>query len=58
MESQISRLARQTIIYGAGNVLTRLVTFLLLPLFTNVLTPGEYGLTTLVYVFLGFMNIV
>lgn len=58
MKSQISLLARQTIIYGAGNVLTRLVTFLLLPIFTNVLTPSEYGLTTLLYVFLGFMNIV
>ncbi|MEE2876526.1 MAG: oligosaccharide flippase family protein [Candidatus Neomarinimicrobiota bacterium] len=47
----------QTLVYGAGNVMTRLVTFLLLPLFTNVLSPEEYGLTTLLYVFLGFMNI-
>ncbi|MDP6456946.1 MAG: oligosaccharide flippase family protein, partial [Candidatus Marinimicrobia bacterium] len=58
MISQISRLTRQTVIYGTGNVLTRLVTFLLLPLFTNILTPGDYGLATLLYVFLGFMNIV
>ena len=43
----------QTLVYGAGNVMTRLVTFLLLPLFTNVLSPEEYGLTTLLYVFLG-----
>ena len=54
----LKQLTRQTLIYGAGNVLSRLVTFLLLPLFTNVLSPEEYGLTTLVYVFLGFMNIV
>ncbi len=58
MTPPLRQLTRQTLVYGAGNVLTRLVTFLLLPLFTNVLTPGEYGLATLLYVFLGFMNIV
>lgn len=58
MTSQIKRLTRQTLIYGTGNVLTRFITFLLLPLYTHVLSPDEYGLVTLVYVFLGFMNIV
>ncbi|MFQ6675143.1 MAG: lipopolysaccharide biosynthesis protein [Fidelibacterota bacterium] len=58
MISAIKQLTRQTAIYGAGNILTRLVTFLLLPLFTHVLSPGEYGVVTLVYVFLGFMNII
>lgn len=56
--SAIKQLTRQTAIYGAGNILSRLVTFLLLPLFTHALTPEEYGLVTLVYVFLGFMNII
>ena len=58
MISQIRRLAWQTLVYGTGNVLTRFVTFLLLPLFTHVLTQEEYGIATLVYVFLGFMNII
>jgi len=58
LKPQIKQLTRQTLVYGAGNVLTRFVTFLLLPLFTNILTPQEYGLITLVYVFLGFMNII
>ena len=58
MTPPLRQLTRQTLVYGAGNVLTRLVTFLLLPIFTNVLTPREYGLTTLLYVFLGFMNII
>lgn len=56
--SQIRKLSRQTLIYGTGNVLTRLVTFLLLPLFTHILSPEEYGVVTLIYVFLGFMNII
>ena len=54
----IKQLTKQTLVYGVGNVLTRLITFLLLPLFTNVLSPEEYGLTTLLYVFLGFMNVI
>ena len=58
MTPPLRQLTRQTLVYGAGNVLTLLVTFLLLPIFTNVLTPREYGLTTLLYVFLGFMNII
>jgi len=58
MTSTIKSLGRQTLIYGTGNVLTRLVTFLLLPLLTNILSVEDYGIVALVYVFLGFMNIV
>lgn len=45
-------------IYGTGHILARLVTFLLLPLYTNVFTAEEYGVVSLAYVFLGFMSIV
>jgi len=58
MSRQIINLTKQTLTYGVGNILTRFITFLLLPLFTNLLTPEEYGLATLVFVFLGFMNII
>ena len=58
MSRQIINLTKQTLTYGLGNILTRFITFLLLPLFTNLLTPEEYGLATLVFVFLGFMNII
>ena len=58
MSSPIRNLTRQTFIYGTGNILSRLITFLLLPIFTNVLSPEEYGIVTLGYVFLGFMNVI
>ena len=58
MNKQIITLIKQTLTYGLGNIFTRFITFLLLPLFTNFLTPEEYGLATLVFVFLGFMNII
>ncbi len=54
----IKHLTKETAIYGVGNVITRLITFLLLPILTNLLSPKEYGQITLIYVFLGFMNII
>ena len=44
--------------YGAGHILTRLITFLLLPVFTNILTPFEYGIISLVYTFIGFWVVI
>ena len=58
MPSSIKSLTKQTLIYGVGTILTRFVTFLLLPLYTNLLSPEDYGLASLVFAFLGFMNIV
>ncbi len=58
MTNSLKSFGQQAMIYGTGNVLARLVTFLLLPLLTNVLSVEEYGMVALVYVFLGFMNIV
>lgn len=58
MFDQIKKLTGQTLIYGTGHILARLVTFLLLPLYTNVFTAEEYGVISLAYVFLGFMGIV
>ena len=58
MQLSIKNLSIDTLIYGFGNVFTRFITFLLLPLYTNILTPLEYGIITLIYVFIGFMNII
>ena len=38
--------------------MARMVTFLLLPLYTNVFTAEEYGVISLAYVFMGFMGVV
>jgi len=58
MELSLKKLSFETLIYGFGNVFSRLITFLLLPLYTNLLNPKEYGIITLLYVFIGFMNII
>jgi len=53
----IKTLGKQSLIYGFGTILTRVVTFLLLPLYTNVFTTEEYGIYSLAYAFIGFVMI-
>ena len=47
-------LGKQSLIYGIGHVLARLITFLLLPLYTHTFTQDEYGALSLAYAFMGF----
>jgi O-antigen/teichoic acid export membrane protein len=53
----IRNLGKQTIIYGLGHVLARLITFLLLPLYTHTFTKESYGAISLAYAFMGFTMI-
>ena len=36
----------------------QLITFLLLPLFTNILSPWEYGIIALMYAFIAFFTVI
>lgn len=50
----IRKLGKQSLIYGFGHILSRIITFLLLPLYTNVFSPEDYGVISLIYAFMGF----
>src|SRR5437867_2667140 len=43
MKAQYRELIKHSAVYGAGQVLTRLVSVLLLPLYTHYLRPADYG---------------
>lgn len=47
MLARLTALARNFAIYGLGDVLTNIVSFLLLPLYTRYLSPDEYGVISL-----------
>lgn len=49
MKKELKSLGRQTIIYGVGSMLSRLSAFLLLPVYTNYLTPAEFGTLEIFY---------
>lgn len=47
-ESRGRYLAKNTAIFAIGNVAARLISFFLVPLYTNILTTAEYGVVDLV----------
>ncbi|MEK6782037.1 MAG: polysaccharide biosynthesis C-terminal domain-containing protein [Bacteroidota bacterium] len=57
--SKLKQLAGETVLYGLGSILPRLLNFLLVPLHTiNVFSRAEYGVVTKLYAFVAFINIV
>ena len=49
MFQDLKRLGKQSAVYGVGDILGRLGAFLLLPIYTNYLTPEKYGALELLY---------
>jgi O-antigen/teichoic acid export membrane protein len=54
----IKKLAGQTVIYGLSSIIGRFLTFLLVPLYTRVLLPEEYGVVTDWYSVVGFLLVI
>ena len=48
MENRVKYLIKNTAIFTIGNIATKLISFFLIPLYTNVLTTSEYGVVDLV----------
>ena len=51
-------LGKESLVYGFGHVVSRLITFLLLPIYTHTFSPKEYGTISLAYAFMGFALVV
>ena len=58
MFTQIKRLGADTAVYGISTIVGRFLSFLLVPFYTNVLVPGEYGIVTYVYALIAFVNVI
>jgi O-antigen/teichoic acid export membrane protein len=56
--TSIKRLAGQTAIYGIPSVLGRILGYLLVPLYTYVFKPGEYGTVNVFYAYSSFLMVV
>ncbi|MFN4233441.1 MAG: lipopolysaccharide biosynthesis protein [Bacteroidia bacterium] len=54
----LKKLASQTAIYGLSSILGRLLNYLLVPLYTRVFTPEEYGIVTEMYAYVSFLIII
>ncbi len=47
IRKQISRLAKQSLVYGIGGIISRVVAIFLLPVYTSFLTRKDYGVVAL-----------
>ncbi|WP_445386310.1 lipopolysaccharide biosynthesis protein [Robiginitalea sp. IMCC44478] len=52
------KLFKQTFIYGLATVLPRMLSFLLVPLYTAVMAPGLYGEVSLIFVWFAIFNVI
>ncbi len=58
MFSSLKRLTKHSAVYGIGHFITRVVNFLLLPLYTNTFSANEYGAAAVVFSFIALMTVV
>jgi O-antigen/teichoic acid export membrane protein len=56
--SRLRALAKESLAYGVSSLLSRFLNFLLVPFYTHVLTPGEFGVSNIVFALVAFLNIV
>lgn len=53
----LKRLAGQTAIYGLSSIVPRVLNYLLVPLYTRIFLPAEYGVVTEMYAYSSFLMI-
>ena len=55
---KLKELTKDTVVYGISTVLGRFLTFLLVPFYTHVLNPADYGICSNIYSYLAFISLV
>lgn len=58
MIDKILRLGKEAAIYGLSSIVGRFLNFLLVPFYTNLLLPSEYGVIATLYSYIAFAAIV
>ncbi len=43
MSGYLKKIAKDSAIYGIGNMVTKAVSFVMIPIYTSYLTPTDYG---------------
>jgi len=55
---KLRELLSDTLVYGISSVLARFIGYLLVPLHTDAFEPAQYGVVSLVYAGLAFLNVI
>ena len=55
---KLKKLAGDTAIYGGSSIIGRMLNYLLVPYYTSIFLPGEYGIVTELYALAAFLNVI
>lgn len=58
MFEKIKQISKDTLIYGTSTIIGRLLNFILVPVYTNFLSPSDYGITAYLYSIIAFLNVI
>ncbi|MHC4942344.1 MAG: lipopolysaccharide biosynthesis protein [Planctomycetota bacterium] len=58
MLGELKRLLKHSAVYGIGNILSKLVGFFLIPVYTRCLSPQDYGMIELLDLTLSFISMI
>jgi O-antigen/teichoic acid export membrane protein len=56
--SVLKKLASQTALYGLSSIVGRMLNYLLVPFYTSVFHPEDFGVVTEMYAYVAFLNII
>ncbi|MDQ2999739.1 MAG: oligosaccharide flippase family protein, partial [Fibrobacterota bacterium] len=56
--SRIRALAKESLVYGVSTIASRFLNFLLVPFYTHVLTPADFGIQNIVFALIALLNII
>ena len=58
MFDKLKELTKDTAIYGVSTMVGRFLNFILVPFYTNIFAPSDYGIVQLLYAYVAILNIV
>lgn len=58
MFEKLKELTKDTAIYGISTMVGRFLNFILVPFYTNIFAPSDYGIVQLLYAYIAILNIV
>jgi O-antigen/teichoic acid export membrane protein len=57
MLDKLKSLSKDTLIYGTSTILGRFLSFLFVPIYTNLFLPSEFGIVANVYAYIAILNV-
>lgn len=58
MFDKVKQLSKETLLYGTSTILGRFLNFILVPFYSNIFPPDEYGIVANIYAYMAVLNII